>query len=106
MTYPSEIKNDPRLVLFSLVWLSQCASQDESMDDSIDLNKVVDYLGIHLAQKRLAFDPEIQHDAHEFVMLMLDALQSDILKYADAQKEIKKDLFMLTSSFLPTTCNR
>lgn len=106
VTYPTDIKNDPRLMLFLLVWLSQCASQDKSLDDSIDLKKVVDYLGIHLAQKRLEFDPDIQHDAHEFVMLMLDALQSDILLYADDQKDIIRDLFMLSTSFLPTFCNR
>jgi hypothetical protein len=93
-------------VLFSLAWLGKVISEEEMADNSNILNEVVTFIGESLAQERLQFDPYIQHDAHEFVNKMLEALQRDILKYADDEKDICKDLFMLISSFLPTTCSR
>lgn len=101
---PQEKPNQKTLAAVS--YLSMFINQDESLDGSIDIDVVVSFIGKSLAQRRLNFDPDIQQDAHEFVVKMLAVLQSDIRKYVYETIDICKDLFLLHSSYLPSFCSR
>lgn len=91
--------------LSAIVNLSKWANQGDLGDD-LDMKGILRFFGEAFAEDRLKFDSDTQHDAHEFVEKMLEALQKDVLEYVDDKLDICKDLFMLTSTFLPSICTR
>jgi ubiquitin C-terminal hydrolase len=98
-------ENSENKLIYAFVWLSKLMSRAEDLDQDVELDQVIAYLGKYLAQNALKLSPDVQHDVHEFVAGMLDVLQKSILKL-DPEKDICKDLFVIENSYMPAPCPR
>jgi ubiquitin C-terminal hydrolase len=105
LNFPPPGDHITRRTLSAIINLSIWANQGD-LDEDLDMIKTLHFFGKAFAGDRLKFNPDVQHDAHEFVGKMLYALQKDIFDHIDDELDICKDLFVLTSSFLPAICTR
>jgi ubiquitin C-terminal hydrolase len=98
-------QNSEQKILYAFAWLSKLMCRAEDLDQDVELDQVIAYLGKYVAQNALKLSPDVQHDAHEFVAGLLDVLQKRILKL-DPKKDICKDLFVIENSYMPAPCPR